>query len=105
MSLTITAQSLAILPRQTIEAPLCTKFLTADLDPRHNNCLLWSLEETDPDEKPKKEKVEIIMLKLGEALTPQNAKYVSTFFTNSGNLHVFALRESEKLFAVGAAAK
>ena len=98
MSLKIKAQSLPIKDRQTIkDVPLYAKFLLADLDHRHNNCLLWTLENGEAAEE-KQETVEIIMLKLGEELTPPNAKFVSSFRTNSGMIHVFALRESDKMF-------
>jgi len=98
MSHKIKAQSLPIVARQTIkDIPLYAKFLLADLDIRHNNCLFWTLEN-DSVEDEKKETVEVIMLKLGEALEPPNAKYVSSFKTNAGMIHVFALRESEKMF-------
>jgi hypothetical protein len=98
MSHKIEARSLPIRARQTIkDIPLYAKFLRADLDVRHNNCLLWTLQN-DSVEDEAREAVEIIMLKLGEALEPRNAKYVSSFQTNAGMVHVFALRESEKLF-------
>jgi hypothetical protein len=45
------------------------------------------------------EKVEIIMLTMDQALTPENARYVGNFKGNAGVWQVFALRASEKLFA------
>jgi len=101
MSLTVQAQSLPILPRQSITAPIHTKVLAADIDPRHNNCLLWTLANDEKgDEKPKKESIEVIMLRLGEALEPVNAKYVGNFKNNAGAVHVFILRESDRLFSL-----
>ena len=97
MSLKIKAQSLPIIGRQTIkDVPVYAKFLLAELDRRHNDCLFWTLENEEEEEE-KQEEVEIIMLKLGEELTPVNAKFVSCFKTNAGMIHVFALRESDKL--------
>lgn len=92
---TIQAQSLPIIARQTITAPHFAKFLDVNLDMRHNNCLLWTL--ADPAKDAKTEKVELVMVKLGEPLDPPNAKYVGGFRANSGYWHVFALRESENI--------
>ena len=99
----VLAQSLPIKPRQFITAPVYTKFLAVALDHRHNNCLLWTLEDGDN----KSESVEIIMLRLNDALDPVNAKYIGNFKDNAGIVHVFALRESERniLRAVAPAAE
>lgn len=88
----ITAQSLDIKLRQVVEVPLFTKFLDPQLDPRHNNCLLWSLCDT---EQSTKEKVEILMLKHEEELPVVTAKYLGSFKANSGFLHIFVSRESD----------
>ena len=101
MSQIITAQSLPVIARQKIDAPIHTKFLDVQLDHRHNNCLLWSLANNE--DGVKKENVEIIMLKLNDALEPANAKYIGTFKDNSGVTSVFAIRDSERLFGIGAA--
>ena len=94
--LRINARSLTISQtpcRTVIEVPQFTKLLDAHLDVRHNNCLLWSLE--DDEEGRAKEKIEIIMLELDQELKPQTAKYVGCFKANSGAIFVFASRASD----------
>ena len=91
MPLKICAQSLKILPAQSIELPLLTKLLGVKIDLRHNNCLLWTLDDGERD----KEKVEIVMVRLGNELQPVNAKYVGFFSDNAGAIHVFALKDSD----------
>jgi len=95
MSQTIQARSIKILPSQTLDLPLHCKLLDVHLDIRHNNCLLWTLE----DKERTTEKVDIIMLTVDQTLTPENARYVGNFKGNAGVWQVFALRASEKLFA------
>lgn len=95
MSQTIQARSIPIIGHQVIDLPLHAKLLDVHLDIRHNNCLLWTLE----DKERKTEKVEIMMLTMDHNLTPENAKYVGNFKGNAGVWQVFALRASEKLFA------
>lgn len=105
MAKLLQARSLQILDRQKIKVPIYTHFLDVHLDIRHNNCLLWTL--TDPEDSVKesdKEGVTIIMLKLGDALEPVNAKYIGNFKDNSGARHVFVIRDSEVL-PFGAPAK
>lgn len=91
--LKINAQSLPIQPSTVIEVPVFTKFLEAQLDHRHNNCLLWWLANDEPE--CKKEKVEVLMLQLDHALEPQSAKYVGAFKANQGNVFVFVSRASD----------
>lgn len=95
MSQTIQARSIPIIGHQVIDLPLHAKLLDVHLDIRHNNCLLWTLE----DKERATEKVEIMMLAMDHNLTPENAKYVGNFKGNAGVWQVFALRASEKLFA------
>ena len=95
MSYTIQARSLPIIRHQVVDLPLHAKLLDVQLDIRHNNCLLWTLE----DKERTTEKVEVVMLTMGEALTPENSRYVGNFKGNAGVWQVFALRASEKLFA------
>lgn len=95
MSQTIQARSLPIIGRQVVDLPQHAKLLDVHLDIRHNNCLLWTLE----DKERAVEKVEIIMLTMDQALTPENARYVGNFKGNAGVWQVFALRASERLFA------
>lgn len=93
MSHKIDAQSLPITLRQKLQMPVHAKFIGVQLDIRHNNCLLWWLAD---DEAPKRENVEVIMLKLNESLDPPNAKFIGSFKDNSGMIHVFAIRDSER---------
>lgn len=99
MSKKVTAQSLQIKPRQPLEVPAFTQFLDAHLDIRHNNCLLWTLQD-DASDTPK-DKVEIIMVRIDETLEPVNAKYIGNFKDNGGARHVFVIREAEKLAIFG----
>lgn len=95
MSQTIQARSIPIIGHQVIDLPLHAKLLDVHLDIRHNNCLLWTLE----DKEMKTEKVDIMMLTMDHNLTPENAKYVGNFKGNAGVWQVFAIRASDKLFA------
>lgn len=97
MSKYVQAQSLPIKLRQTIELPVFTKFLSAVLDHRFNNCQLWYLCEKDDDKSVKREQVEIVMLRALDELTPISANYVGQLRDGAGWISVFAQRETEKL--------
>lgn len=93
MAHSIQAHSLPIVARQKLALPLYTKFLSVTLDHRFNNILLSTLE----DDTKALENVEFVAVRVMEALEPANAKYVGHLKDNAGNLHVFALRDSERL--------
>mgnify|MGYP001608318620 CR=1 FL=1 len=97
MPLKIQARSIAILPWQTLEFPVFAKFLTTELDSQRNNCRLWYLAEDPKSEDYHTEKVDVVMAKAEEIVEPNNVRYVGSLMAASGRLHVFALRDSEKL--------
>lgn len=82
------------LPRQVCSLPMHAKLLSVVIAPQFNSKLLLSTVEDDEKEK---EKVEFVMLRVNEELIPANMKHVDSLKDNSGILHVFALRNSERL--------
>lgn len=91
----IKAISINVAPKTTITLPLYTKFLSINLDHRFNNVQIWMLQDDEKDAKT--ESVDILMIRAEEALEIVNAKYVGQMKDAAGWLHVFAIKDSEKL--------
>ena len=91
----IKAQSIDIKPKTSITLPLYTKFLSINLDHRFNNVQIWMLQDDEKDAKT--ENVDILMIRADDALEVVNAKYIGQMKDAAGWLHVFAIRDSEKL--------
>lgn len=91
----VKAQSIDVAPKTTLTLPRHTKFLSVNLDHRFNNVQIWMLQNTADDVKT--EKVDVITVRAEEPLNPPNASYLGQLKDSAGWLHVFAIRESEKL--------
>ncbi len=94
--LRILHQPISSEPRQVIEVPEYSKFLSVSLHPHLNFPMLWLLAESESEHKP--EKVEIIRLCNEEELKPVTAKFIGTYRDNSGDKFFFVSRTTDHPF-------